>query len=952
MALFTLTFDSLGSFGTEAPKVALYYGGAKVSQFYAGVGSSTLSFELDTDNFNHTHLRFYFLNSGAETGRTVEISNIALDGNAVDIGSFSNGNGATVTSTSITLDQGEYSDFDTAADLGVAPVVILGTASNDKMFANNLGNEIDGQGGNDTIYGGTSTDVLHGGDGNDNLSGKFGDDTLHGDAGADRLWGGYGDDTLYGGDDNDTLRGDDGADSLYGEAGNDILYGGNGDDLLDGGDGDDFLYGNDGLNQIYGGAGNDKISGGADDDFIDGGADQDSIHGWSGNDTINGGSGNDVIAGDDGDDIIHGDDGNDMIVGDAGDDTLYGDAGDDRLVGHVGNDTLYGGIGNDILEGHLDDDILNGGDGNDYLYGGDGNDTLNGDAGNDVLYASILTQAPDDSQDIIGANSTVFYSAVTGNFYQYVAGAFTWDESNTAAQATSLEGNNGYLVTITSAEEQSLIENIVTGYAWTGGSDTNTEGSFEWLTGPEAGDAVTYTNWYNGSPTSNSATNDHVLLLNNTNNQEWYAYTSTYNAGYVVEWTGADIITVNPHYYDSSGETNILNGGAGDDQLFGAEGADLLDGGLDNDLINGGGGIDTVTFLSATGGVNVNLVNGTATGNGSDTLTSIENVEGTSFNDTIRGDGTDNVLNGNDGNDTIFGGSGNDTINGGAGDDIIYATTDGAGLTYQDILAEFSFLSYSVDTGNFYQYVSTTSNWAGADAAAQASNVNGENGYLVTITSAEEQLFMESLVSGYAWTGGSDTNSEGSFEWLTGPDVGDAFTYTNWYNGSPTSNSNTNDHVLLLNDSYAQQWYAYTGTYNAGYVVEWDGAAIIANGGTFGNGTKLITGGDGLDTLYGGNGLDTFIFEGANAFNDVDVINSFDITDGDALDISDLLSGFVAGTSDINDFIQINNSGANSIVSVDLDGAANGVNFQDISQLNGLNDLDVTSLYAAGNIIA
>lgn len=954
MALFTLTFDVLGGFGSEAPNTVVYYGGVKVSQFFTTASLSSYSIELDTDSFDHAQLFVRFLNSGTETGRSVTFSNMAIDGTNLDLSVFDANHGAITDTNSVTLGQGHYSGYDAASDLGLAPAIMLGTENGEKLYADDFGNEIDGLGGNDTIYGRGGNDILHGGEGDDAIGGKAGTDILNGGLGNDRLWGGQDDDILHGGEGNDRLQGDHGDDQLFGDAGDDLLYGGAGNDILHGGDGNDNLRAASGDNELYGDAGNDKISGGEGQDTIYGGDGHDTIHGWNGNDTIYGGIGKDTIAGDNGDDIIFGEDGDDVIYGGEGSDTLHGGEGNDGFNGHAGEDVINGDAGNDILNGGEGNDTLNGGDDNDYLYGEDGDDTLDGGAGDDVLYGAVLTQAPDNIDQIMSDNPGLVYSQITGNFYQYIAGAFTWDASNTAAQSSDIEGQNGYLVTITSQEEQDLMVDIVSGYAWTGASDINAEGTFEWLDGPEAGTELSYTGWYSGSPTSNSDANDHVLLLNDTNNQEWYAYTGTYNAGYVIEWTGADVITVNLDYYDSSAETNTLNGGSGNDQLFGSEGIDILDGGLDDDLINGGSGIDTVRFQSATGGVNVNLVTGTATGNGSDTLSQIENVEGTSFADVLRGDGENNVLNGYDGNDQIFGGSGDDILNGGDGNDTIYATTDGGSLTAQDILSEFSFLSYSEDTGNFYQYISTGATWGAADSSAQASVVNGVAGHLVTITSAQEQNFLEGLVDGYAWTGGGDSNVEGAFEWMTGIESGQAITYTNWYGGGATSTSNNgaNDHILLLNDNNAQQWYAYTENYSAGYVIEWDGASILANGGTFGNGTKLISGGDGLDTLYGGNGLDTFIFESANAFNDVDVINGFDTLDGDALDISDLLSGFTAGSSDITDFVQINNSGANAIVSVDVDGAVGGSNFQDVGQLNGLNDIDVASLYASGNIIA
>jgi Ca2+-binding RTX toxin-like protein len=74
-----------------------------------------------------------------------------------------------------------------------------------------------GEGGNDTLNGGTKNDRLYGGSGNDTLNGNAGNDILDGGAGNDTLVGGAGDD-LY------IFRSGGGQDTIN-------AYGG-GDDLL------------------------------------------------------------------------------------------------------------------------------------------------------------------------------------------------------------------------------------------------------------------------------------------------------------------------------------------------------------------------------------------------------------------------------------------------------------------------------------------------------------------------------------------------------------------------------------------------------------------------------------------------------------------------------------------------------------------------------------------------
>jgi Ca2+-binding RTX toxin-like protein len=59
--------------------------------------------------------------------------------------------------------------------------------------------------------------------------------------------------------------------------------------------------------------------------------------------------------------------------------------------------------------------------------------------------------------------------------------------------------------------------------------------------------------------------------------------------------------------------------------------------------------------------VNASLATGLASGgSGSDSFTSIENLTGSNFNDTLAGDGTANLLTGGTGADTLTGGAGAD----------------------------------------------------------------------------------------------------------------------------------------------------------------------------------------------------------------------------------------------------------------------------------------------------
>jgi Ca2+-binding RTX toxin-like protein len=132
-----------------------------------------------------------------------------------------------------------------------------------------------------------------------------------------------------------------------------------------------------------------------------------------------------------------------------------------------------------------------------------------------------------------------------------------------------------------------------------------------------------------------------------------------------------------------------LFGGNGNDNLFGNDGDDRLVGGAGADHLDGGNDVDTADF-SLTSSTTVNLLTGQATGPlGNDTLTSIENVIGSNFDDNISGDAADNALSGGAGKDIISGGIGKDTLSGGDGRDIFtYALRSEFGDTMMDFNAE------------------------------------------------------------------------------------------------------------------------------------------------------------------------------------------------------------------------------------------------------------------------
>lgn len=133
---------------------------------------------------------------------------------------------------------------------------------------------------------------------------------------------------------------------------------------------------------------------------------------------------------------------------------------------------------------------------------------------------------------------------------------------------------------------------------------------------------------------------------------------------------GADVIAV------VGGE---VYGGAGDDRILAGSDAAVIDGGSGDDwilaygngdqTITGGTGFDTLDYSFATSGIDANLSTHLVTGYGNSTVSGVENVIGSIFDDVLTGDKGANELYGSAGNDILRGKSGADTLFGGDGND-------------------------------------------------------------------------------------------------------------------------------------------------------------------------------------------------------------------------------------------------------------------------------------------
>ncbi|RON54011.1 retention module-containing protein [Pseudomonas frederiksbergensis] len=172
---------------------------------------------------------------------------------------------------------------------------------------------------------------------------------------------------------------------------------------------------------------------------------------------------------------------------------------------------------------------------------------------------------------------------------------------------------------------------------------------------------------YHGTYTANDSHGGSDTANVTISYQDGHTLTGTSGDDVLVAGTGNNIL--------NGGDGNdVLTAGSGNNEMHGGAGNDLLYSGPGNDLLDGGTGIDTVSYAHATAGVTVDLSLLTAQntlGAGTDTLTGIENLVGSNFNDTLTGDNNNNVINGGLGNDTLNGGGGDDILIGGLGNNTL-----------------------------------------------------------------------------------------------------------------------------------------------------------------------------------------------------------------------------------------------------------------------------------------
>jgi hypothetical protein len=163
-----------------------------------------------------------------------------------------------------------------------------------------------------------------------------------------------------------------------------------------------------------------------------------------------------------------------------------------------------------------------------------------------------------------------YYNGVNGHFYRPISTTATYTNAKAASLLTTFKGQTGYLVTITSADEDAFIyNNVPQSNIWFALSDAASEARWTIDAGPEAGTLIKinngqlngnipgqYNNWAPGEP-NDSGNEDYAVTK--WNGSQWNDLPNNFNNPYVIEygtWSNPDDATFTEFYTNSVSHSN------------------------------------------------------------------------------------------------------------------------------------------------------------------------------------------------------------------------------------------------------------------------------------------------------------------------------------------------------------------------------------------------------------
>jgi hypothetical protein len=163
-----------------------------------------------------------------------------------------------------------------------------------------------------------------------------------------------------------------------------------------------------------------------------------------------------------------------------------------------------------------------------------------------------------------------FYNGTNGHFYRPISQGTTYTGARAAALTTTFKGQQGYLVTITSPDEDAFVfNNVPQTNIWFALTDEVVEGQWRIDAGPEAGTLIKtsngqtagnivgqYNNWAPGEP-NNSGNEDYAVTK--WNGSQWNDLPNGFSCPYVIEygtWTNPDDATFTEFYTNSVTHSN------------------------------------------------------------------------------------------------------------------------------------------------------------------------------------------------------------------------------------------------------------------------------------------------------------------------------------------------------------------------------------------------------------